>query len=94
MFLRSKSFFKTLYRIRIIIHAVVTIVEKIIHALDCGKIVGGVFIDFKKAYDTVSHDILLRKLEAYGIKIICINYLRVIYPTENNLSNTRMENQM
>ena len=43
-------------------------VEKIIHALDSGKVVGGVFIDFKKAYDTVSHDILLRKLEAYGIK--------------------------
>ena len=49
-------------------HAVITLVEKITHALDRGKIVGGVFIDFKKAYDTVSHDILLQKLEAYGIK--------------------------
>ena len=38
------------------------------HALDSGKVVGGVFIDFKKTYDTVSHNILLRKLEAYGIK--------------------------
>ena len=50
-------------------HAVITLVEKITHALDSGKVVGGVFIDFKKAYDTVSHDILLRKLEAYGIKV-------------------------
>ena len=49
-------------------HAVITLVEKITHALDSGKVVGGVFIDFKTAYDTVSHDILLRKLEAYGIK--------------------------
>ena len=49
-------------------HAVITLVEKITHALNSGKVVGGVFIDFKKAYDTVSHDILLRKLEAYGIK--------------------------
>ena len=49
-------------------HAVITLVEKITHALDRGKIVGGVFIDFKKAYDTLSHDILLQKLEAYGIK--------------------------
>ena len=49
-------------------HAVITLVEKITHALDRGKIVRGVFIDFKKAYDTVSHDILLQKLEAYGIK--------------------------
>ena len=49
-------------------HAVITLVEKITHALDRGKIVGGVFIDFKKVYDTVSHDILLQKLEAYDIK--------------------------
>ena len=49
-------------------HAIITLVEKIIHALDRVKIVGGVFIDFKKAYDTVSHDILLQKLEAYSIK--------------------------
>ena len=49
-------------------HAVITLVEKITHALDSGKVVGVVFVDFKKAYDTVSHDILLRKLEAYGIK--------------------------
>ena len=74
-------------------HAVITLVEKITHALDRGKIVGGVFIDFKKAYDTVSHDIILQKLEAYGIKNNIYN-IKVIYPTENNLSNTRMENQM
>ena len=47
-------------------HAVITVVEKITYALDSGKVVGGVFIDFKKAYDTVSHDILIRKLEAYN----------------------------
>ena len=29
-------------------HAVITLVEKITHALDSGKVVGGVFIDFKK----------------------------------------------
>ena len=50
-------------------HSTSHAVEKITNALDRGKIVGGVFIDFKKAYDTVSHDILLQKLEAYGIKI-------------------------
>ena len=48
--------------------AVITLGEKITHALDSGKVVGGGFIDFKKAYDTVSHDILLRNLEAYVIK--------------------------
>ena len=37
-------------------------------ALDSGKIVGGVFLDLKKGFDCVSHDILLNKLNAYRIR--------------------------
>ena len=36
-------------------------------AIDNGKTVGVLFIDFKKAFDTVSHPVLLKKLSAYGI---------------------------
>ena len=36
-------------------------------ALDTNKITGGVFLDLKKTFDCVSHDILLNKLYAYGI---------------------------
>ena len=38
------------------------------NGLDLGKLVGLVFIDLKKAFDTVEHDILSRKLECYGIE--------------------------
>ena len=35
--------------------------------MDKGLIVGAIFLDFQKAFDSVSHDILGQKLQAVGI---------------------------
>ena len=37
------------------------------HALDLGKVVGVLFVDFRKAFNTVDHTILQQKLQAVGI---------------------------
>ena len=49
-------------------HAIITLVEKVSKALDTGKYVVAIFLDLKKAFDTVDHIILLEKLECYGIR--------------------------
>ena len=41
-------------------HAIITLVEKVASALDSGKIVVGVYLDIRKAFDAISHPILLK----------------------------------
>ena len=49
-------------------HALIDITETIRRALDDKKFACGVFVDLQKAFDTVNHDILIDKLDHYGIR--------------------------
>ena len=55
------------------IFALMQITEKIKESIDNGKFGCGIFIDLTKAFDTVNHDILLLKLEHYGIRGSMLN---------------------
>jgi hypothetical protein len=42
--------------------------EMWLKSMDQGQINGVIFLDLKKAFDTIDHQILLSKLQAYGIR--------------------------
>ena len=47
--------------------AIMMLADKFTEALDQGGSVVGEFLDFSKAFDTVDHNILLQKMDNYGI---------------------------
>ena len=49
-------------------HAVIQLISQILDAFNENKYTLGIFIDLSKAFDTVDHNILLKKLDMYGIK--------------------------
>ena len=57
-------------------HALISITEKIREALDNDNFACGIFVDLQKAFDTVNHEILLKKLEHYGIRGISNDWFR------------------
>ena len=52
------------------------LLNKIKETIDNKKYGCGIFIDLRKAFDTVNHEILLRKLEHYGIRGMAQNWFK------------------
>ena len=75
--------------------ALITLIDKITEALDQGELVIGIFLDFSKAFDSVDHDILLQKLELYGVQDIALKWFdsylsnRLQYVTYNNVKSDK-----
>lgn len=50
------------------VFAVLSIIDKIQKAIENGNFSCGIFLDLSTTFDTVNHQILLQKLEYYGIR--------------------------
>ena len=64
-------------------HAIIHLIDQIINNFENNEYTLGVFIDLSKAFDTVDHKILLKKLNLYGINGSNIHWF------ENYLTNRK-----
>ena len=55
-------------------HAILQLTKEIYESFDENKFTLGVFIDLSKAFDTVNHKILLKKLTYFGIKGVYLDW--------------------
>ena len=62
-------------------YALIRLLEKLRRCLDSSGLVGTILVDLSKAYDCLPHDLLIAKLEAYGLDI---NSLALLYSYLNN----------
>ena len=76
--------------------AINDLVESVADALDNKMSTIGVFIDLKKAFDTLNHEILVKKLEHYGIQGIASKWI-ISYLTSRkqyvNIQDTSSEHK-
>jgi hypothetical protein len=74
--------------------AAVDAINYVTNSLDSGNFTLGLFLDIQKAFDSIDHKILLRKLYAYGIRGVCNNLLesylsnRFQYTSSNNVKSS------
>ena len=56
--------------------ALIELLENLSTSIDSKNITVGVFIDLKKAFDTIDHSLLIRKLEFYGIRGKALSWVK------------------
>ena len=56
--------------------ALIRLTDQILLYMDNDRVTGLIFIDYKKAFELIDHDVLLLKLEAYGVESIELMLLK------------------
>lgn len=64
-------------------HAIYNALSFISDCVDKKEKVAGIFFDFSRAFDTINHDLLLHKLENYGVRGISLSLFRSYLSNRN-----------
>lgn len=62
-----------------------SITECIRHSIDNGEFGCGIFIDLKRAFDTLNHAILLTNVKHYEIRGAAYNWFKIIFIPKRNI---------
>ena len=76
---RNKQFYKSQYGLgskHSCEHAITELLGNILKGFERNKHTIAIFLDLSKAFDTLNHDILLSKLDRYGIRGICWEWFK------------------
>jgi hypothetical protein len=69
-------------------HATFSLTDSILTAWNRKTHIGGIFCDLTKAFDCVNHDIVIKKLQYYGIQESTLNWFK------SDLSNRRQRTKL
>ena len=74
-----------------LVHAKKSTTQAILHFLqylyrhvDSGYVVFSLFLDFRKAFDCVNHEIVLSKLNNYGKRVMTLDWFQSYLTEKNN----------
>ena len=56
--------------------ALIDLIEDIASKIENKEFAIGVFIDLKKVFDTIDHEILIQKMDRYGIRGVALNWIK------------------
>ena len=73
-------------------HAIIEFTESAYSALNNEEYLISAFIDFRRAFDTLNHEILLRKLDAYGIRGTANNFINSYLTNRRVMSKLVIKN--
>ena len=64
-------------------HCLIKLLKQWKKSIDQGLVIGALLTDLSKAFDCLSHELLVSKLSAYGIEDLAVRFISIIYQTRN-----------